>query len=361
MNETISLKQFAILVFMNTLGTAIIFIPSFAANFAKENAWLTVLFSTIVGLIIIWMYASLFRNYKEKNFFKLIDLGFGKWFRIPACLFFLSFVYLNSIANLWAIGEFISVQVLMGTPSKIIMLIILTTATIAVRYGLEVITRTMEVFFPFTILSILALCFLVAPKANIENALPIFQTNQLGTVIGIIPIIAVTYMELVILFGILEHVNDEKKIMKSFLIGGGLSGLVVIVITFLCIIVLGVDATIRHTYPIYVLGQKISIADFIQRIEGIVAFIWFFTIFFKIAIDYYVLAKGLQHLLHTKGYQSLTIPLAYLLFYGASNGFKNSYFVFEFVNGIYLVFVIFVGIFFPISLKLLLILKGLKR
>jgi spore germination protein KB len=80
---------------------------------------------------------------------------------------------------------------------------------------------------------------------------------------------------------IFPYVKHPKKVGKGFLIGTVLGGAVLVMITFLCLVVWGPDFTSRNVYPSFILGKKINIADFIKRVEGIMAGLWFFTIFFK--------------------------------------------------------------------------------
>ena len=93
------------------------------------------------------------------------------------------------------------------------------------------------------------------------------------------------------------------------ILGGGVLFLVII----FCILVLGADNTARLTYPSYKLGMRISIGDFFERVEVIVAFIWVFTEYFKLTICFYGLALGLAQLMGLQNYKILLFPLAFLI------------------------------------------------
>lgn len=105
----------------------------------------------------------------------------------------------------------------------------------------------------------------------------------------------------------------KKEMKKAFYIGTFIGGIVITSLTILCILVLGVDITIRQTFPSYVLGKKISIGDFLERIEVIVAIIWIITIYFKVTISYYILNIGLAQIFGLKDYKILLFPLALLI------------------------------------------------
>ncbi|MFC4402216.1 GerAB/ArcD/ProY family transporter [Gracilibacillus xinjiangensis] len=359
--EKIDGKQFTILVIMNTLGASIIFIPTIATGFGKENGWLTVFFSIVFGMLIVFMYSLIIKHQAERDIFCLIEDTFGKWFGVIIIVLFNGYLFTNASANLWAIGDFMSLQILMGTPEQAIELIIIGTTLIAIRHGIEVIGRTAEVFFPFTMLSTLLLTLLVMKEANWQNIQPVFQLYRLDTFVGTIPIIVITFMELFILLGITHKVTHPKNAQKGLLLGAFISGLLLLVITTACIVVLGVKATTHYTYPIYALGQRISLFNFLERVEILVAFIWFFTIFFKISITFYILSNGMSYLLKLKNHKTLSIPLALLLFLGSVILIPTTFNVFTFIYGPYLVFSVLFTIILPICILLISVMKSKRE
>ncbi|WP_017470712.1 GerAB/ArcD/ProY family transporter [Amphibacillus jilinensis] len=337
MEQKISSIQFTVLVFMNTLGTAIIFIPTIATMYGRENGWLTLIFATLLGILFILWLTTLVGQEKESNFFEIMDKRVGKFISYCLILLMVSFSFFTTFANIWSIAQFVAIQILMGTPPQALALISTLTCLIAVRYGVEVMVRTAEIFFPFTMISLTLLAVLVWPEAQLVHIQPVMQLNQAGTFVGVIPVLALTYLELMVLLVVMPHVNDLRQAKKAFLIGGGLAGFCMIIVTFAAIAVLGVEGAARHTYSIYVLGQNIQIAEFFERIEVLVAFIWFITIFFKASTNFYFLSIALQHVLKLKNYHSITIPLSMIIFATAITNLPNIFYDFEMMNSTYLI------------------------
>ncbi|WP_018933877.1 GerAB/ArcD/ProY family transporter [Gracilibacillus lacisalsi] len=358
MIEKLNGQQFGILVIMNTLGASIIYIPNVAASFGKENGWITIILATIIGLILITLYSKLIKLQYDQGIFHTFNTLFGKWVGTVVTIFLILFLLINCSANLWAIGDFISLQILMGTPFEVILIVLMGTSLIAIKYGIEVIGRTASIFFPFTIFSILLLTVLVIKDASMNNIQPIFQVNRLGTIVGTIPIVAITFMELFILLGITHTINNKKSTTKSLFYGGITSGVLLLTITFTCITVLGVESTANYMYPIYALGQRISIFDFFERVEVIVAFIWFFTIFFKICTSFYVLALGISHLLNMKNYNTLSTPLALFIFLFSMLIVPNTFGAFDFIYGPYIIYCVLLGVVLPVAMLMAHFLKN---
>ncbi len=308
----ISGRQFTILVIMNVLGTAIITVPAIVSAYGKQNGWFSVLLATIFGIGMVVVYNAIYKKNPDKNIYQQLELLFGKWIGKLLSFLFMLFAFHITIGNLRVMGDFITTQILIETPVEMVMFLALITCFFGVRYGIEVIARAAEIFFPYIILSIFLLLILVTPEAEITNIQPILQTDVAGAFAGALPLLGYPFLEMVLFLAFMQNVNN-KRIEKQFLVGVTIGGLLLVVITLVCLLVLGVDMTTRNIYPTYILGKKISIADFLERIEILVAIIWFFTIFFKITIGYYVLIIGFKQLLQLKDYKTTTIPFVYVL------------------------------------------------
>ncbi|WP_290369895.1 GerAB/ArcD/ProY family transporter [Peribacillus simplex] len=100
---------------------------------------------------------------------------------------------------------------------------------------------------------------------------------------------------------------------KAFFVGQLLAGIVLIIITMLAILVLGPELTARQNYPIYMLAKKINIANFMPRLEAILAIIWFITIFIRFSLFFYVTVLGLAQTLKLQDYRPLVFPFGILL------------------------------------------------
>jgi spore germination protein KB len=81
----------------------------------------------------------------------------------------------------------------------------------------------------------------------------------------------------------------------------------------LTITVLGAEVAARHHFPSYVLAKKINIGDFLQRIEAVMAFMWFLTIYFRMSFYFYAAVIGLAQTLNVKEHRSLVLPLGMIV------------------------------------------------
>lgn len=173
--------------------------------------------------------------------------------------------------------------------------------------------RTCEIFFPWTGATLIILILFLIPEMKFENLDPNFAKG-IGPILGpVFLYLNVPFNELVVFLMILPYVNNASKARKGYFIGVIIGGLSVTIITVMCLGVLGADFTGRNLYPTYVLGKMISIGDFFERIEVLVAISWVFCIFFKLIVNIFVLVFGIKQILGLNDFKPLTFPLGFLL------------------------------------------------
>jgi spore germination protein KB len=193
------------------------------------------------------------------------------------------------------------------------MIIFLLTSLIGVRLGLEVISRTLLIFFPWIMALLFMLFLLLIPNIKIENIQPIFGEGIKPIVKGSFIYLGESLIEFPIFLMITPYVTQKAKMKKAFYKGTLIGGCLLTILVTFCILVLGPDLTARQTFPSYMLGKKIRIGNFLQRVEVIVAIIWMVTIYFKLTLCYYGISLELAQVLGLKNYQILLFPLAFLI------------------------------------------------
>lgn len=309
----INAGEFQTIVITFTIGSSILVAPSLLAEVAKQDAWISAVLTILISLFFLFIYNQLVSLYPSMTYVECNEKIFGKWIgKITALLFLFYFYYLASVL-LREMGDFLTTQVMVETPIEIIMGMFLLTSLIGIRLGLEVICRTAIIFFPWIILLYFMLVVFLIPEIKLVNIQPIFGEGMKPIIKGSYSMLGLPYLELAIFLMITPFVAEKAKIKKAFYTGTLIGGIILAIIIAFSIFVLGYDFTARQAYPSYILGKKISIGDFLERVEVIVAIIWFFTMYFKLTICYYGLTLGLAQVFKLKNYKILLFPLAFLI------------------------------------------------
>lgn len=346
----ISSGNFIILVILFSIGSSILIAPNILAVRAKQDAWLAYLLSLTIGMIFLIIYHHLASLYPTKTFVEYSEKILGKWLgKLISVLFIYYFFYLTAML-LREIGDFFTTNVLVETPIQIIIVMFLITCLIGVRLGLEIIVRTAVIFFPWVIgLMIILLVFLI-PEYKLENLQPIFEGGIKPIINGSYHTLAVPFLELAIFLMIYPFINDQEKMKLHFSLSAIIGGVIILFLVTFSLLALSPTGTEISEYPYYLLAKKISIGGFLERIEIIVAIIWFFTIYFKLTICYLGTALGLTQLLGLKNYQILLFPLALLIICYAIVIYPDTVYFHKIVNVTWTPFSLTICFFLPLLL-----------
>ncbi|WP_410984941.1 GerAB/ArcD/ProY family transporter [Bacillus cereus] len=313
-NEKINSHQFLALVILFTIGTTILIIPADLAAKAKQDAWIASLVGTIIGLFLIWIFNTLVRDFPNMTIVQINEKLFGKWLGKTVSLFFVSMPLLYTSTLFIYNGSFLNIHMMPNTPALALNMLMIIILVMGIRLGIETIARSAEIFLSiFFILFIILVVFLI-PQIKFENIQPVFEVETKTILRASLHLITTSSVNSVVLLMIFPAlVNQPKEASKSFYIGSIIGGLVVVIITALTILVLGAETTARQEYPSFILARKIKIGDFIQRIEGTIAIMWFITIYFKMALYFYASVLGITQILNLKYYRPLVLPLAMIV------------------------------------------------
>lgn len=309
----ISPAELMILVILYVLGSAVLFLPSVLAHAAKQDAWIGAIVGTIGGILIVLFYMKLQQLYPDKSYIEAVTLVLGKWLGGFINVITIVYFFILCVILLWDIGNFLVTQVIVETPIEIIFILLTLTVIYGVRMGIENLARSAEIFIPWIfLLTFLSFIFLL-PEANSDGVLPMLEDGIKPVFHAGYHIVAFPFLELLAFLLITPFVQEKEKVKKSFIIGVAFGGIILFLATLFCILVLGADVTANHEFPVYSLGKKISIGGFLERLEIIVAFNWFLSIYFKLAITFYFVVVAITQLAKLNDFRPLTLPVGMLL------------------------------------------------
>lgn len=359
--EKISPKQFMFLVIMFSLGSAVLFLPSVIANAAKQDAWISAIVGTIAGGILVLMYSQLHNLHPDKGYMECVTGVLGKWFGGLINIITLLYFFTLAVILLWDIGNFLVTQILVGTPIEVTLILFMSTVIYGVRKGIENLARTAEIFIPWVLLlTIFYLLFLI-PEIEIRNTLPILEHGIKPVIHGGSLMFAFPFLELLVFLTITPNVNKKESITKVLLLGVLISGFILFITILYCIFVLGAEITSNHLFPLYTLGKIISIGGFLERIEIIIAIIWFLSIYFKLSITFYFIVVGISNVAKLKDYRQMTFPVGLLLVVMTPIMITSSLFLQTFDVEVFYPLTYIVGLVFPLIVYVVALIKKRKH
>lgn len=312
--ERVSLRQFTILVALYSIGTSILIIPASLAAIAKQDGWIAALLGIGVGLLLAWLYSAVGDLYPEKSLYETIERILGKWIGKAIILFFAFFCTVTAAEVIYFIGNFITTQILHVTPMQYINILFVLVVAMGIHIGIESVARSSEILFPVFIFLFAVLVVFVTPQVHIERIQPLFEIHFKSMVWATMYFASVfSFTPVLLLMVYPGGSHGSRKARRGYLIGTVLAGIVLTLIILLCTSVLGADMTGRQMYPSYALAKKINVGQFLNRIEIVMAILWFITIFYRVSFYFYGAIMGLKQVFNLKNYRSLVLPLSMVI------------------------------------------------
>ncbi|MBD0381446.1 GerAB/ArcD/ProY family transporter [Paenibacillus sedimenti] len=345
----ISVRQFGVLVIIYTIGTTILIIPSGLAADAKQDAWLAAILGVCLNVLIVCLYNRVANYFPNMTLIEYNEALFGIWLGKLLSLLFISFSFIGAATVLFYMGNFINTQVMPETPIQAANIIFAIVVVMGVRLGLETLVHAAEIFFPWIIMLFVILVLCLLPEIDMVKLQPAFSAGVKPMIKAALSVAGTSSLPFIALFMVYPvHVNQVDKAKKAYLASTVIGGACFIIITFLCISVLGTKMTERHMFPSYALAKQISIGNFLERVEILIAGIWFLTVYFKTTFYFYGFVTGLAQILNMKDYRPLVFPLGMILVVYSLVVYPNVAYMTEFDTKAYIPYALTFGLLYPI-------------
>ncbi|MGE7093739.1 GerAB/ArcD/ProY family transporter [Lysinibacillus sp. NPDC048646] len=308
--EIISSRQFTIITLLYSIGTAILIIPASIAKDVKQDAWIVATVGVLLSLLLIKLFVSLGKKTPNLTFVEANEKILGKFIGKFTSIGFIILTFFSAGELLYFIGNFMKTEVMPETPTTSFALLFSLIIIFATYLGIEVFARSAEILFPLFMFIFIVFVVCISPEIKIENIQPVFEASSKSIILSVFSFMSIFSFPMVVLLMIFPSmVNVQKSAQKGFYIGMIVGGIVLIIIIALSILVLGATNTSQRAFPSYALAQRISIGNFLQRIEIIMAFMWITSIYIRTFIYFYASVIGIAQILKIKDYRPLILPL----------------------------------------------------
>lgn len=288
----ISVRQLLCIYIIIVLSPLIRVVPSYAAEYGKQAAWLSPLVALLPTLIVIYILDSIFKRYKTESMTVIFEDIMSK--PLGMLIVFFYFIWSTFLVALYMRYD---VERLTGSIYPNIhfgFFIIFTLLQIAyaLRTDLTVIARMSEVIMPIILILFTFLILMLLPMIRHDTILPI-------SYIDVVPVIKASmgssgiYLYYFLLFFLSDRLSYKDKLKKQ---------------SITTIIILVVSTTIMLIAIIGMMGSSVAmwlLADFILIAALII-----------VSLN---IAKTLFKLKDIKPLQNIYILLIYILSLGISN------------------------------------------
>lgn len=292
-------------------ATAVIYLPAISAQAAGRDAWMSPVVSTLPGVYLALVLVYLGRKYPGQTLIQYLQTTLGTW---PGKIIGLGYIFFFLYSNAFVLREFgeLMVSLVMPqTPLLVFHVLLILLCAWAIRGGLEILARTIELTYPFLLFLFFIVVILTVNQMNLLNLAPVLED-------GIMPVLRSAIAptgwrgEIILLAMFLPFLARQERAGSCAVMSVVFVGLILAAVALANTAVLG-DTVARLNFPTFALIKEVSMGNFIEHIESVFLAIGVISIYGKIALFYYATVLGAAQLANLKDYRPLVFPIGVLL------------------------------------------------
>ena len=327
--EQISVRQMAHLIFISRTVLTVASLPHVTVGGAGRDGWVAAIFNTLLGIPLVWLFIKLASRHPDKSIFEyardLLGPVAGRLITLPLLWGFLHF----AAFTLREYGEMLAGAVLPQTPIVFTMGSMIFVSAVAVRLGIESISRSADILVPLFVATTLGVFVALLPDADFRRLLPVLA-DGFGPPLRAMFAPFGFYFFLTTLFVIYPSVREKERAMTSAINSEILAGTMITAATAIAIGVLGPGDLGRLQFPFLSLARLVEFAEFFERIETLTIAGWGAGLFLELSITYYAGARGIAQWFGLRDHRRLVFPMGAILLTLSLTLFVNSFQIADF-------------------------------
>lgn len=308
MNKKISIYQFFALMTIFPYGTASLF---FIVPKAKQDAWIALLFYSLVGILLQIMYLTLYSKYPKDTLITYMPKIYGKFLGTFFSVIYISyFTYIGSRV-LRDYLELITSFSLQHISFLLLSVVLMIPITFGLFKGLYNIASLCELCFIIILfIKILTIILLISTKDAIKlsNLKPVLSEGFIPLIKNSWHLMLFPYGETVFCTMIYPLVIEDKKIKKFAILSIIFEGILLAISSILFIATLGVNFATLTNFPLLSSYRIIQISSFLSRFDILFILAFMLGGFFKEILLLYISILGASQLFKIKNIKFLSIP-----------------------------------------------------
>lgn len=348
----ISNIQLTFFIISFTFGSKVFIAPAIQA---KQDAWLALLISWVIGFIFLGIYLIIYKLNPGLTLVEILKVRFGSIFGTIIAVFYLWFFFHSASITYRNFGEFLTTTSYFETP----VLFLMSFGAIALIYilkkGVEVVARVNEIIMPALFILVLFVFISLIPQFNINNLKPVMEKGMSPIFEAILSITTISYGQIVIFMMIFPLVDEERHIFRSTFISIFVIGVLLLLILLQDILVLGPDLAYRHLFPTVVAARLVFI-----DIDPIIAVNYLIGGSTKLTVGFIGTLLGIAQLLRLDDYKELVSPVVVLSIALSIWLFEDIMGLMDWMTGIYPYFALPFQLFIPLILLVLSLINSKK-
>jgi spore germination protein KB len=304
-------ESFAIIVIIiGTKSTDMSSVLLFADGL--NAAWMIVIGSFLLTLPSLIILNSVLKKYHSKNILEITQLTLGKPLAFIIAFILLFFTLINTATDSRSYLTQLITMNFPNTPLFILYLCFLTICIWGAKKGWESIASISWMAFPYLIIALGILFFLMLKEASFARIFPLFGTGKweiakasfkYSTLFGDAIIFAMMY----------PFVKDHKTYTRS-LFSALLFAVFIMVLMYLSYVwMFDYRSVDKITFPFNEAIRYVSLGRAITNVETFFITFWLIAVFIKFTFYIYLVCKIFGFVFHIKEFEHTIVPITFLI------------------------------------------------
>jgi spore germination protein KB len=280
MKEHISTIQLAALLYNAIVPTAILVVPNVVITHSHQDAWASILGATAIGVGLAFFLGMIVKANPGTSFPAWMKKRFGRFAGIAVGLLLTQYYISISSVILEEFTNILTDQILIESPSYVLMAVIMAIACYAVYMGIEVIARVNGVVTTITVVAYCISFFMFVNLIDLRQLQPVLN-HSLSKISygGLLPFGWIS--EIAILLILAPYLKNSATAGKAAVWGTVFAGFHLAITVTLCITVFGPHLPVQFRYPSFTMIEVIKLGTTLERLDILFVSFWLCTIYIK--------------------------------------------------------------------------------
>lgn len=286
-NDKISARQFQIMLILDIFSTSIIVLPRCLAVYAEQDAWITVVFATLIVATLVFIMMSCSVNCPNDTYYGLIRRVFGKFIGTIIVLGFIVKTMAFVSYELSFFGDIVGEIMLPRTSFTAVCASMLVVCGFCAVQGIEVRARLYEILVVLVFLFIIVVMGVVSTESDFSNILPIMTTTPkylgYGTLRALMAFSGIEYCMLMY-----PYISNKQNVRRKAVNTTVLLGIMMTIVTIVATARFSHITLKRQLWPVLEMINAVDLpGTFIERQDAFVLSFWIVGVFSTITAGLY--------------------------------------------------------------------------
>ena len=311
-------RQLTLMILFLLATKIFLMFPSFVTLRAGTAAWISVLISASIAAFGLWGWLLWTRSTGNLGIIPSLRLTLGRVLGDIAGLFLVVYFVLTTSLSVRTFSGGAIIGLLQEFPLEILIGIVIVAAMYAAWLGLEAVGRAATFFFPLIVVSILLVALGAYRLFDIRHLYPLLG---LGT--GVVLKEGLTHTGLFASLSAVavlkSYVREPRDLGRSSFKGLCLATVFMVASVIVVASMFPYPESTRQVIPLGIVARAVYLGRFLQRIEALFTFTWFFASAVHASVSYMMTLLLLSQLMNTHTYRPIVPAVASLTFGIAAN------------------------------------------